>query len=178
MDFEDISLDAAAFWKKIWETSLIEIENNPKLNLDLKYNIFQLNCSAGRDGKTNIASKGVGGTGYEGHYFWYTEMYMLPYFIMTNPKEARKLLEYRYHILHFAKKRAEKLGLHDCALFAWRTIDGQETSVYFPASTAQYHINADISFAVWRYYEATEDIEFLKNEGFKIILETAKFWLF
>lgn len=176
LSFKDASADAYEFWKHVWDTSAVKIEGNLKLTRDLSYNIFQLNCSAGRDGFTNIASKGVSGTGYEGHYFWDTEMYMLPYFVLTNPDEGKKLLEYRYNILPYAEKRAEELGLHNCALFAWRTINGEETSAYFPASTAQYHINADISFAVWRYYEASNDVEFLYQKGFRIILETARFW--
>lgn len=89
--------------------------------------------------------------GYEGHYFWDTEAYIIPVFLHTEPSVARKLLEYRYSVLPNARRRARIMGHPTGALFAWRTIDGEECSAYFPAGTAQYHINGDIAHAVWDY---------------------------
>ncbi len=42
---------------------------------------------------------------------------------------------------------------------------------------SQFHINADIAFAVEQYYEITHDEAFIRNYGFEIILETARFWM-
>lgn len=158
-----------------WQHADVEISND-KLQTGIRYNLFQLFQSAGRDGQTNIAAKGVTGAGYEGHYFWDTEMYMLPFFIYTQPQIAKKLLAYRYHVLPQARQRARKLGVSEGALFAWRTINGEEASAYFPAGTAQYHINADISHAVKLYYDITHDSESLKTQGAEIVIETARFW--
>ena len=41
------------------------------------------------------------------------------------------------------------------ALFPWRTIGGEEASAYYPAGTAQYHINADIAYAIGKYVAAS-----------------------
>ncbi|WP_318764756.1 glycoside hydrolase family 65 protein [Lactiplantibacillus carotarum] len=158
-----------------WHQSQVEISDD-KLQVGIQYNLFQLFQSAGRNGTTNIAAKGITGPGYEGHYFWDTEMYMLPFFIYTQPEIAKQLLNYRYSIIEQAKQRARELGVKTGALFAWRTINGEEASAYYPAGTAQYHINADIAHAVKLYYDVTGDTEFLRHQGAEIVLETAKFW--
>ncbi|USS91447.1 glycoside hydrolase family 65 protein [Fructobacillus americanaquae] len=174
--FVKIKENSHQFWEKVWQQSAVMISGNDEINLALHFNIFQLNQAAGRDGHTNIAAKGLTGPGYEGHTFWDTEMYMMPYFIYTNPEIAKSLLIYRYHTLAFARKRARELGVDSGALFAWRSINGEETSAYYPASTAAYHLNGDIAYAIGKYYETTDDDEFMEKYGFEILLETARFW--
>ncbi len=174
--FLEVENDAHAYWQKVWRNSQIEIDGDDQLTQAIRYNIFQLNQSAGRDGKTNIAAKGLSGTGYEGHYFWDTEMYLLPYFTYTNPEIAQKLLDFRFNTLDSAKKQARTLGVNQGALFPWRTINGEEASAYYPAGTAQYHIDGDIAYAVNRYFEATNDTDWLIAKGYELILETARFW--
>ncbi|MCX0326191.1 glycoside hydrolase family 65 protein [Apilactobacillus kunkeei] len=175
-DFATIKENSASFWHDTWQNGEVSIAGNDELNLALHYNIFQLNQATGRDGKTNIAAKGLTGPGYEGHTFWDTEMYMIPYFIYTNPEIAKKLLVYRYNTLDFARTRARELGVNQGALFAWRSINGEETSAYYPASTAAYHLDGDIAYAIGNYYQATHDMEFLKDYGFEMLLETARFF--
>ncbi|GAT90660.1 glycoside hydrolase family 65 protein [Apilactobacillus kunkeei] len=175
-NFATIKENSASFWHDTWQNGEVSIAGNDELNLALHYNIFQLNQATGRDGKTNIAAKGLTGPGYEGHTFWDTEMYMIPYFIYTNPEIAKKLLVYRYNTLDFARTRARELGVNQGALFAWRSINGEETSAYYPASTAAYHLDGDIAYAIGNYYQATHDMEFLKDYGFEMLLETARFF--
>jgi trehalose/maltose hydrolase-like predicted phosphorylase len=62
------------------------------------------------------------------------------------------------------------------ALFAWRTINGEEASAYYQAGTAQYHINADIAYAVRRYAQVAGDEEFLLEVGAEILVDTARLW--
>lgn len=139
--------------------------------------MFHLNQAAGRTGLTNIAAKGLTGDGYEGHYFWDTEMYMLPFFIYTQPETAKTLLLYRYSILDKARSRARELAIKKGVLFPWRTINGAECSAYYPAGTAQFHINADIAYGVERYFSATGDTDFMLAAGLEIMIETARFWV-
>jgi alpha,alpha-trehalose phosphorylase len=160
-----------------WSTADIEVRGDPSLQQGIRFNLFQLYQSLGRDGKTNIAAKGLSGDGYDGHYFWDTEIYILPFFLYSQPAMARKLLEYRHHILDAARQRARDLAITKGALFPWRTIGGDECSAYYPAGTAQYHINADIAYAVQRYFEATDDAEFMRNYGAEIVLESARLWI-
>ena len=120
--------------------------------------------------------KGLTGEGYEGHYFWDSEMYVIPAFLYSRPEISRKLLEYRYSTLDKARVRAREMSHGKGALYPWRTINGEECSGYFPAGTAQYHINADIAYAIKKYVEVTQDKEFVLLYGAEILFETARLW--
>ena len=157
-----------------WQAADIQIDGDEALQQGLRFNLFHIMQSSGRDGKTGMGAKGLSGEGYEGHYFWDTEMYVLPVFIWTNPELAKQLLLYRYHTLPQARERAKVLGHPIGALYPWRTINGEEASTYFPLGTAQYHINGDIAYAVWQYYEATGDYAFLRDYGAEMLVETAR----
>ena len=58
----------------------------------IRFNLFQLLQSVGKEPLSNIAAKGLSGEGYEGHYFWDTEIYILPFFTLTHPEIAKNLL--------------------------------------------------------------------------------------
>jgi len=166
----------AEYLKRFWEQCNVEIRGDPGLQQGLRFNMLHLLMSVGRDGRTNIGAKGLTGEGYEGHYFWDTEIYIFPFFLYTMPDIARGLLEFRYNTLDGARRRAKELD-HKGALYPWRTIMGDEASAYFPAGTAQYHINADVIFSLKRYMEATEDTDFLREMGAEMVFETARFWV-
>ncbi|PZE21844.1 beta-phosphoglucomutase [Paenibacillus xerothermodurans] len=174
--FPNLETEQQEFLDRFWHRADVQIEGDPALQQGIRFNAFQLLQSAGRDAKTNIGAKGLTGEGYEGHYFWDTEIYVLPFFTYTNPEIGRGLLEYRYSILDKARDRAREMSQNG-ALYAWRTINGEETSAYYPAGTAQVHINADIIYAVQRYVNATGDEQFLLEKGAEMAFETARFWV-
>lgn len=163
--------------QKFWEESDIQVGGNDALQQGIRFNLYHLFQSLGRDGRTNIAAKGLSGDGYDGHYFWDTEIYVLPFFLYTQPQMARGLLEYRHSILDAARSRAREMAIHKGALFPWRTIGGEECSAYYPAGTAQYHINADIAYAVRHYSRVTGDTEFLRDKGAEVVIEGARMWM-
>jgi len=173
--FETIEKEQEEFLNSFWKDADVIIEGDKALQQGIRFNEFHLLQSVGRDGKTNIAAKGLTGEGYEGHYFWDSDIYIMPFFLYTKPEIAKALVMYRYNLLDAARSRAKELG-HKGALYPWRTIDGPECSAYFPAGTAQYHINADIVYALKRYVEATNDVDFLYDYGCEILFETARFW--
>ena len=158
-----------------WDNSKVEIPSNPNYEELLNYNIYQLNNQGGESIKHNIAAKGLSGEGYEGHYFWDTEIYMIPFFILTNPEKAKRLLMYRWHTLKQAEREARYIGYTQGVKIPWRTINGEETSPYYPAGSAQFHINSDVAYTIVKYFEATNDIEFMVDYGFEMILETGRF---
>lgn len=160
-----------------WSNSFVQIDGDDELSLAVNYNLYQLIQSVGKDEHCNIAAKGLSGEGYEGHYFWDTEMYIIPYFLLTNPDLARNLIEYRYKTLDLARENAKLLGHKKGALYPWRTIMGKECGGYFPSGSAQYHINGDIAYAIISYYLATKDADFIANKGGEIIFETARLWM-
>lgn len=172
--FETLLKEQKQTMDEFWQGADIQIEGDAALQQGLRFNLFHIMQSSGRDGKTGMGAKGLSGEGYEGHYFWDTEMYVLPVFIWTNPELAKQLLMYRYHTLPQARERAHVLGHPNGALYPWRTINGEEASTYFPLGTAQYHINGDIAYAIWQYYEATGDYEFLRDYGAEMLVETAR----
>jgi len=87
------------------------------------------------------------GEGYEGHYFWDSEVYVAPFLSYTRPELARNLMHFRSRMLPAARDRARELSQRG-ALFPWRTINGEEASAYYAAGTAQYHIDADVAYGI------------------------------
>src|SRR5918998_216705 len=85
-------------------------------------------------------------------------------------------LGWRHATLDLARERAKMLDLEG-ASFPWRTIRGQAISGYWPASTAAFHINADIAAAIVRYCAATGDDTFEREAGLELLVETARLWL-
>lgn len=174
--FNTLVQEQYEYLKAFWERADIIITGDPEIQQAIRFNMFHILQSSGRRGKTSIAAKGLTGEGYEGHYFWDTEIYVCPFFTYTKPDIARSLLEYRYAILDKARQRAHTMA-ESGALFPWRSIDGEETSAYYPAGTAQYHINADIVYAMEKYCQASGDREFLFNQAAEVAVETARLWL-
>lgn len=166
-----------AYLDAFWDTSALEIDGDDDLAVAVRYNQYQLIQSVGKDPHSNIAAKGLSGEGYEGHYFWDTEMYMQPFFTLTNPEISRNLVEYRYAILDYARENARILGHTKGAAYPWRTIMGRECSGYYPSGSAQYHISGDIAYSTVAYYLATGDLDFIARKGGEIVFETARMWL-
>lgn len=175
--FEKLKEQQKDYLNDFWSLADINIEGDKKLQEGLRYNLYELLQAVGKDKKSNITAKGLSGEGYEGHYFWDTEIYILPFFTLCYPKLAKGLLKYRYTILDSARKRAREMGHKKGAAYSWRTIVGGECSAYFPAGTAQYHINGDIAYSYIQYYLATGDVDFIKEFGAEVIFETARIWL-
>ena len=142
----------------------------------IRFNLFHILQASARAENAGVPAKGMTGQAYEGHYFWDTEIYVLPFLTYTSPRIARNLLTFRYKMLPQARARARQLG-HRGALFPWRTISGEEVSAYYAAGTAQYHINADIMYGLRKYVQATGDEQFLRDCGAEMLVETARLWL-
>lgn len=160
---------------EFWARSDVEVPGQPEIQQAVRWNIFQLAQATARAEGNGVPAKGLTGSGYSGHYFWDTEIYVLPFLTYTSPRYARNALRFRYQMLDAARRRAGELS-QDGALFPWRTINGLEASAYYAAGTAQYHIDADISYALVQYVRATGDLDFLRREGIDILVETARMW--
>ncbi len=162
--------------QRFWASADIEIEGDPATQQVVRWNLFQLMQASARVHGHGIGARGLTGRSYEGHYFWDTEIYVLPFLTYTAPDIARAVLKFRHAMLPRARARAAELG-HRGATFPWRTINGEEASAYYAAGTAQYHINADIAYAVRKYVDVSGDTDFLARYGAEILVETARFWL-
>ena len=158
-----------------WERSDVEVPGHPEIQQAVRWNVYSIAQAAGRADGHGILAKGVTGSGYGGHYFWDTEIFVMPFLTYTNPWAARNALRFRYSLLDQARERTRMLAQKG-ALFAWRTINGEEASAYYAAGTAQYHIDADISYALSQYVGATGDLDFLNRQAIDILVETARLW--
>ncbi len=156
-----------------WNITNINIDSDIFVIQGVRFSMLQVYQSAGRDGLTNISANGLTGTVYQGHTFWDTEMYMLPLFTYGKQDMAKQLLAYRYNILDNARIRAKQME-DKGALYAWCSINGEETSVYHEASTAQYHLDGDIGYAIQMYYEASNDEQFMVDMGIEMLYELSK----
>ncbi len=172
---EEVFERQAAWLADYWRRSDVVVAGHPDVQQAVRWNLFQLAQSTARTDGGGIAAKGVSGSGYGGHYFWDTEIYVLPYLTYTSPQVARNALRFREKMLPAARDRAVELNQRG-ALFPWRTINGLESSAYYAAGTAQYHIDADISHALSQYVSATGDYDFLDRGAIDILVETARMW--
>lgn len=161
----------------LWERADLAIDGDPRAEQSLRFNLFHVFQSSGRDGNSSAAAKGLTGEGYEGHYFWDAEAFMLPALVNAAPELARGMLAYRYRTLDRARAHAREMNHARGALYAWRTISGDECSAYFPSGSAQYHINAAVAWAVRLYVDASGDQDFLREQGAEMLIETARVWL-
>jgi alpha,alpha-trehalose phosphorylase len=158
-----------------WDEADVEIVGDDELQQAVRVGMFHVLQAGLRGERQAIPAKGLTGPGYDGHAFWDTESYVLPVLTYTAPQAVRDALRWRYSILDKARERAQVLGLRGAA-FPWRTIRGEETSGYWPAGTAAFHINADIADAVIRYHDATLDEDFDRDFGVELLIETARLW--
>ncbi|MDR2904303.1 MAG: glycoside hydrolase family 65 protein, partial [Clostridiales bacterium] len=98
------------YFADFWQTSDVSITGDDTIQQGVRFNLFHMMQSAGRGGKAGMGAKGLSGEGYEGHYFWDTEIYVMPVFTHTAPEITKGLLDYRYHTLDAARARARELG--------------------------------------------------------------------
>jgi alpha,alpha-trehalose phosphorylase len=163
-----------AFWDRA-DVRVATGEGSIRTQQAVRWNLFQVGQATWRTEGSGVPAKGLTGQGYDGHFFWDTEVYVLPFLAYTRPRIARNLLRFRHSMLPLARERARELSQLG-AMFPWRTINGEEASAYYQAGTAQYHINADIAYAIKRYVDARGDMEFLVEVGAETLVETARLW--
>ena len=174
--WEGLLAEQRAYLDDFWGRADVEIEGDPQIQQAVRFALFHVLQAGCRGERRPIPAKGLTGPGYDGHAFWDTEIFVLPVVTLTFPHATADALRWRYSILDQARERARQLGLRGAA-FPWRTIHGEECSGYWPASTAAFHINADIAYAMTQYIEATGDATFEKEVGLELLVETARLWI-
>ncbi|MDQ1740803.1 MAG: alpha,alpha-trehalose phosphorylase, partial [Pseudonocardiales bacterium] len=164
-----------SYVEDFWDGADVELDGDDSVQQAVRFGLFHVLQAGARAEQRAIPAKGLTGPGYDGHAFWDTESFVLPVLIATAPKAAADALRWRHSTLELAAQRARALDLAGAA-FAWRTIRGQETSAYWPAGTAAFHINADIALAAVRYVWWTGDEDFEKGCALPLLVETARLW--
>jgi trehalose/maltose hydrolase-like predicted phosphorylase len=175
-------------WASRWHCSDVEIDGDDAAQKALRFAIYHLNSAANpADERVSIGARALTGDDYHGHVFWDTEIYLLPFYILTWPEAARALLMYRFRTLDAARAKSARMGWRG-ALYAWESADsGAETTpeqvigadrqvIDILSGREEQHISADVAYAVWQYWQATRDETFLRDAGAEILLETGRFW--
>ncbi|MBC2595217.1 glycoside hydrolase family 65 protein [Ruficoccus amylovorans] len=176
-------------WEKRWRNSDVRIEGDEDAQLALRYSIYHLLIACPTDDRASIPARGLSGQVYKGAIFWDTEIFMLPFFDHTQPELARHLVNYRYHTLDGARRKAAEYGFRG-AYYAWESQEtGDDACTLFnitdvltnrPMRTyfrdKQVHISADVALAVWRHATLTGDLDVLTDGGAEVILECARFF--
>ena len=186
--FEKMLEEHIASWDRLWQISEINIKGAPQDEKSLRFNLYHLLiCGREGNGESSIGAKTLSGEGYRGHIFWDAEIFILPFFLYTRPKVAKNMLLYRYNRLDAARRIAESRG-YKGVMFPWESAcTGEEATpawaknfdgslIQIRTHEMEHHITADVAYAVYQYYVATQDIRFMLRYGFEIIFETARFW--
>lgn len=127
--------------------------------------------------KTGLPIKGLTGHGYRFLTFWDMDFHMFPYYLMTRPRQARKLLEYRYSQLPQYRENARRWGAKG-AQVPWETNTRgvEETAPWLCLQEREIHISADAAYMFMRYAEITGDRDVMREMGAEFVFETARFY--
>ena len=176
-------------WAEMWDLSDIEITGDLEAQVLLRFNLYHnIICTPAHTDKLPIGARGLSCQAYQGAAFWDQEIFNMPMFLYTQPEVAKNILKYRYHTLDGARKKAKDLGYYG-AYYAWisgktgqelcpdfffeNVLTGRKIRNHF--NDWQIHISPDIAYAMWHYYQATGDWEFIKNYGAEVVFEIAQF---
>ncbi|MDR0410726.1 MAG: family 65 glycosyl hydrolase [Treponema sp.] len=173
--FAQALANQTAYWGKVWQDSDIVIEGDEKNQQGIRFCIFQMHQTYhGADPSNNIGAKGLTGEAYNGHTFWDTETYCLPFFLFSNLKAAKNLLEYRYAGLSAAKERARQL---DCAgaCYPIATLNGEEACALWQHASLQFQPSTAVAYGIRHYAAVSGDHEFLFTHGAEMLVEISRF---
>jgi len=178
-------------WAELWKVSDVQIDGDPEAQLALRYSMYQLLIAAPAGSSVgSIPARGLSGQVYKGAIFWDTEMFMLPFFLHTQPDLAKNLLLYRCRTLDGARRKAKEYGFEG-AFYAWESQDtGDDACTLFNVTDVftdrpmrtyfrdkQVHISADVAHGIWSYYRLTGDGSLFLDGGAETVLECARFFL-
>lgn len=164
-----------SFWDKIWDRFDIQINGDEKNQQGIRFCIFQMQQTYhGQDPSNNIGAKGLTGEAYNGHAFWDTETYCLPFYIFNNLKAAKNLLEYRYSKLDKAMERAKMLD-GEGACYPVATLNGEEACDLWQHASIQFQPSTGVAYGIWHYVHISNDKEFLYTHGAEMLVQISRF---
>lgn len=188
--YDELLLRHCRVWTEKWKRADVLIEGDEEAQFALRYSIYHLLAIAPtHSDKVSIPARGLSGQVYKGAIFWDTEMFMLPFFNLTDEAAARNLVMYRFHTLDGARRKAREYGYRG-AFYAWESQEtGDDACTLFNVTDVftnrpmrtyfrdkQIHISADAVYGIWKYYISTGDVSILTDGGAEVILECARFF--
>ncbi len=176
-------------WHHLWDRFDIRIEGSERAQMIVRLHLFHLLQTVSTnsiDLDVGVPARGLHGEAYRGHIFW-DELFMFPLFNLRLPALTRTLLNYRYRRLSQARWAAAAAGYRG-AMYPWQSgSDGREETQtlhlnprsgrWLPDnSQLQRHINIAVAYNVWQYFQATQDLDFLRFRGAPMLIEIARFF--
>jgi protein-glucosylgalactosylhydroxylysine glucosidase len=163
-------------WDELWKSDII-VEGDDSTQRDVHNMLYHLYSFAREGTAYSLSPMGLSGLGYNGHTFWDTEIWMFPALLLTQPKIAASLMEYRFQRLAAARQNASSHG-YKGAMFPWESAasGNEETPVWALSGPFEHHISADVAIAAWNYYCVTQDKAWLREKGYPLLQATADFW--
>jgi trehalose/maltose hydrolase-like predicted phosphorylase/hydroxymethylpyrimidine pyrophosphatase-like HAD family hydrolase len=176
-------------WRATWGRCDVEVAGAAGgVQVGIRFALAQLiGVAPTVDGRCSIAAKGLTGSGYKGHFFWDTDVFLMPFYAAALPEVARRLLEYRLHTLPAALRHAEDAG-YSGAWFGWESAaSGEDVTPDFVIGPGgrrlevltgkrEIHVVADIAWSVDRYVRWSGDDRFLDEGGAELIVQAARFF--
>ena len=163
-------------WENLWQSD-IEIEGDAEAQQAVRLALYSLYSSCRKGSRLSIPPMGLSSTGYGGHIFWDSELWMFPPMLMMNTGIAKSMIDYRADRLDRARAKAYAYG-YTGAMFPWES-DGageEATPVWAITGPMEHHITADVAIAAWDYYCVTRDREWFEESGWPLIRSAAEFW--
>ena len=176
--YEQLLDEHASIWAQRWEASEVTVEGDPDSQLALRVSIYHLLRALCRgDDRVSIGAKGFAGEQYQGLFFWDSEMFILPFFLYTDPAEARCLADFRVQALPGARRNAAAYK-YGGARYPWTSDDqGDECCGPWIYKDHQLHVTADVVYGLVHYARATGDVSYLRGPAANVLVETARYWL-
>ncbi len=178
LPYEDLLAEHAGVWEARWDASDVVIEGDAESQLAIRAAVYHLLRALVRgDPRVAIGAKGFAGEAYRGHFFWDTEMYMLPFYLYTAPASARSLVDFRVQTLAGARRLARRYGCRG-ARYAWMSdTEGQECCPHWQIADHQVHVTAAAVYGLAHWARAAGDAAYLEGPAAEAIVETARYWL-
>ncbi|WP_155981947.1 discoidin domain-containing protein [Nocardia sp. BMG111209] len=169
----------AAAWRELWSAD-IEIPGRPDMQRWVRGAEYALYSATNAEQDNSISPTGLSSDNYAGLIFWDADIWMFPALLETAPRLARSIVEYRYKTLPAARDNARRLG-YPGAFYPWTSAATGDLwtdchSWSPPHCLTQIHLQGDIALAVWQYYLATGDLEYLRQRGWPVLSNIAEFW--
>jgi len=178
LSFEELHEEHAAAWRRRWEACDVIIEGDPASQLAMRVSLYHLmRAHVPGDPRVAIDAKGYAGEAYWGRYFWDTEMFLLPFFLYTDPERARTLVDFRVQSLPGARRNAARYG-YPGARYAWESDDaGNECCPNWQYADHEVHVTADVAYGLLHYARATGDESYLRGAAAEVLVDTARYWM-
>lgn len=175
--FDRVKKEHVAKVTRMWDNCDVEIDGDAAAQQGIRYTMFEmLSNYRGEDPNLNIGPKGYSSEKYCGRTFWDSESYCFPFYLFTNPKATRNLMEYRYNTMGPAKEQAKAFGYRG-SMYPWTTLDGyEETGMCWEYWMGEIHINAIVGYAMWLYSHVTGDNSYLYERGIEVLIEQCRYW--